>query len=55
MLDVAEAVWLENRSKFENLSISRRTVHHIEEMNKDLLTLLTGDSSDIHVLLHIIL
>jgi hypothetical protein len=38
MVDVAEAVYPENKTAFENISLSRITVCCIEEMNSDLLT-----------------
>jgi len=39
MVDVAEAVFLKNRTASENISSSRRTiVHCVKEMNNNLLT-----------------
>jgi hypothetical protein len=39
MVDVAEVVCPDNKTAFENISLSRRTTtYRMEEMNSDLLT-----------------
>jgi hypothetical protein len=52
MVNVDNAVCPENKTAFENISLSRTaTVCHVDEMNSDLL-IVKRYSSDIHVLLY---
>jgi uncharacterized protein YdaT len=51
MMAVAETVYPENKTAFENINLSRRaTVHSMEKANSDLLTQLNDNSSNIHIL-----